>query len=242
MNRAVYDRMAAQEQVHWWFVGRRAIIRALIEREVKLGRDARILEAGCGTGGNLELLSRYGQIEGFEFDPEARRLATNTGFPVSLGALPDQVAEPDAAYDLVGLFDVLEHVENDVAALETLGRKLKAGGSLLITVPAMPWLWSSHDTTHHHYRRYTARSLRRVIAAAGQRAVNVGYFNTLLFPLAAVHRGLNGLFGAEEATDEIPARGLNALLSAIFRFERHWVGRVPVPFGLSLFAVVRAPR
>lgn len=242
MDRAVYDRMAAQEQVHWWFVGRRAIIQALIEREVRLGKDARILEAGCGTGGNLAMLSRYGRIEGFEFDPEARRLATMGGFPVSLGALPDEVAEPDATYDLVGLFDVLEHIANDVAALATLGRKLTAGGTLLITVPAVPWLWSSHDRIHHHYRRYTARSLERVIAAAGLRAEKVGYFNTLLFPLAAVHRGLNGLFGAEVASDEMPARSLNTLLSAIFRLERHWVGRVPAPFGLSLFAVVRAPR
>lgn len=242
MDRAVFDRMAAHEQVHWWFVGRRAIIRALIEREVKLGPDARILEAGCGTGGNLPLLSRYGRIEGFESDPEARRLAASGGFPVSVGALPDAVAEPDATYDLVGLFDVLEHVEDDVPALATLGRKLRAGGTLLITVPAMPWLWSAHDRTHHHYRRYTARSLKRVITAAGLRAVNVGYFNTLLFPLAAVHRGLHGLFGTEEATDEMPARSLNAMLSAIFRSESRWVGRVPVPFGLSLFAVVKAPR
>ena len=240
MDRAVYERMAAQEQVHWWFAGRREIIRALIEREVKLARDARLLEAGCGTGGNLELLSRYGRIEGFEFDPEARRLAAIRGFPVSVGALPDNVAEPDAAYDFVGLFDVLEHVADDVAALATLSRKLRTGGTLLITVPAMPWLWSSHDVTHHHYRRYTARSLTRVIAAAGQRAVHVGYFNTLLFPLAVVQRGLHGLLGAKAPTDEMPTPGLNALLSTIFRLERHLVGRVPMPFGLSLFAVVRA--
>ncbi len=242
MDRAVYERMASQEESHWWFVGRREIIRALIEREVTLSREPRLLEAGCGSGGNLPLLSRYGRVEGFESDPEARRLAASRGFSVSDGSLPDRVAEPDATYDFVGLFDVLEHVENDVAAVATLARKLKQGGTLLITVPAMPWLWSAHDVTHHHYRRYTAGSLKRVVSAAGQRVVRIGYFNSLLFPLAVVQRGCSGRAGVRAPTDKIPSSGINNLLSAIFRVERHWVGRVPTPFGLSLFAVVRAPQ
>ena len=242
MDRAVYSRMAEQEQTHWWFAGRREIIAALIQREAGLPPDARILEAGCGTGGNLAMLGRLGKLEGFEFDPEARRLAETHGFSVSFGALPDRVAEPDNAYDLVGLFDVLEHIEDDVGSLRSLGRKLNPTGTLLVTVPAMPWLWSSHDETHHHFRRYTRASLNRAIRAAGLEPVKVGYFNTLLFPLAVAQRGLDKLTGATTPTDLMPSPWLNRALGSIFRAERHWTGRVPMPFGLSLFAVVKSAK
>lgn len=240
MDRAVYSRMAEQEQTHWWFAGRREIISALIAREAGLPSSPRILEAGCGTGGNLAMLGRLGRLEAFEFDPEARRLAELHGFPVTFGALPDQIEEPDGAYDLVGLFDVLEHIEDDVGSLKALGAKLNGTGTLLVTVPAMPWLWSSHDETHHHYRRYTRTSLTQAIRAAGLEPAKVGYFNTLLFPLAVAQRGLDKLTGAHSPTDLMPSPALNAVLGAIFRTERHWAGRVPMPFGLSLFAIVKA--
>lgn len=240
MDRAVYSRMAEQELTHWWFAGRREIIAALIAREARLPPAARILEAGCGTGGNLAMLGRLGRLEGFEFDPEARRLAETHGFPVGFGALPDQVAEPDNAYDLVGLFDVLEHIEDDVGSLRTLGRKLNPAGTLLVTVPAMPWLWSSHDETHHHFRRYTRASLTSTIRAAGLEPAKVGYFNTLLFPLAVAQRGLDRMTGATTPTDLMPSPPLNRVLGSIFRTERHWTGRIPMPFGLSLFAVVKS--
>lgn len=231
--------MAEQEQSHWWFTGRRRLIGALIERLVHLPASARILEAGCGTGGNLAMLGQLGKLEGFEFDPDARRLAERHGYPISFGALPDTVIEEDKTFDLVALFDVLEHIDDDVASLRTLGRKLNSSGTLLLTVPAMPWLWSSHDETHHHFRRYTRSSLTRAIRAAGLEPVQVGYFNTLLFPLAVVQRLFAKLRGNSVPTDQMPSPPLNKLLATIFAAERHWVGRLPMPVGLSLFAVVK---
>ena len=234
--------MAEQEQSHWWFTGRRQIIAALIDREVHLPQGARILEAGCGTGGNLAMLGRLGKLEAFEFDPEARRLAERQGFPISFGALPHQIAEPDNAYDLVGLFDVLEHIEDDIGSLRSLGDKLRSDGTLLITVPAMPWLWSSHDETHHHFRRYTKNSLTRAIEAAGLEPIKVGYFNTVLFPLAIAQRYLNKWTKAAAPTDLMPAPLVNKVLGSLFQLERFWAGRVQMPFGLSVFAVVKSAK
>ena len=239
MDRAVYARMGAEEAEHWWFRGRRAVLEALITRYCDLPEQARVLEAGCGTGGNLAMLARYGQLDAFEYDADARLAAAAKGIvPVAEGALPDGVPAPDGAYDLIALFDVLEHIEDDRASLVTLGAKMAPGGRILISVPAMPWLWSSHDEIHHHFRRYTRASLGAVIDAAGLRAEKIGYFNTLLFPLAMAQRLGQRLTGHDTPADKMPAPWLNASLGAVFRAERHLAGRVPMPVGLSAYAVV----
>ena len=239
MDRAVYDRMGEAEAEHWWFVGRRAVLDRLIRDRCGLPDRPRILEAGCGTGGNLEMLAGFGALEAFEYDADARVTASAKGLAqVGPGALPDGVDLPDDAYDLIALFDVLEHIEADTPALRRLGQALAPDGRMLISVPAMPWLWSHHDELHHHFRRYTKTSLRRTIEDAGLRAERLGYFNTLLFPAAIAQRVVSKITGSEAPLDAIPAPWLNNTLQAVFRAERHVVGTVPMPFGLSLFAVV----
>ena len=242
MERAVYDRMGAAEAEHWWFTGRRAVLQGLIRRHCPLPAGARVLEAGCGTGGNLAMLAALGHLEAFEYDADARAVASaKGGFPVAKGALPDRVDLPDDTYHLIALFDVLEHIEQDGPALRTLGRKLDPAGRLLISVPAMPWLWSHHDEAHHHFRRYTRASLRTVIESAGLEVTSLGYFNTLLFPAAVAQRMVGRLTGSKAPADALPAPWLNGVLGAVFRAERHFIGSLPMPFGLSLYAVVRQP-
>jgi SAM-dependent methyltransferase len=240
MDATSYARMASNEATHWWFAGRRAILGTLIPR-LLAGRPApRILEVGCGSGGNLGLLSRFGRLDAVEHDADARALArARSGIDVRPSTLPGELPVADAAYDLVALLDVLEHVERDCEALRTIGRKLTPDGRLLITVPAMPWLWSAHDVAHHHYRRYTRASLATAIRAAGLEVERIGYFNALLFPLAVAGRLAKRVRGDATADDRLPPRPVNALLQAVFTAERHLIGRLPFPGGLSVYAVVR---
>jgi SAM-dependent methyltransferase len=239
MDRAVFERMAAQEDLHWWFAARREIIRSVIDRLVDLPDRARILEAGCGTGGNLEMLAGFGQVRAFELDAEARKVATSkSGLAVAEGALPDALPFEAERFDLIGLFDVLEHVEADEAALHALRGRLAPGGRIVLTVPAFPWLWSRHDERHHHFRRYTRPGLSRVGERAGLRVEHGFYFNTLLFPVAVAQRAFKALFRLDHADDTLPPPALNAAMRSVFAAERHLVGRLAPPVGLSLCAVL----
>jgi SAM-dependent methyltransferase len=241
MDRAAYTSMTAQEGDHWWFVARRAIIASLIRAHVALPDDARILEAGCGTGGNLDLLAGFGAVDALEYDEEARVIAAARGVArVEAGALPHTIGFGETRYDLIALLDVLEHVEADRDSLAALGRRLAPGGRLLLTVPAVPWLWSDHDVLHHHKRRYTADGLRQVVADAGLKVEASGYFNSLLFPLAVAQRVAHQLLRREGALDARPAPWMNRALQGVFAAERHLLPRLSFPIGLSLYAVLSA--
>jgi SAM-dependent methyltransferase len=239
MDRSAYASMSAQEQDHWWFVARRAIIDSLVRNYVPLPTGAHILEAGCGTGGNLSLLAQYGALDAMEYDADARARATARGLcRVEAGALPDAIGFGDRRYDLIALLDVLEHIDEDEASLRALGKRLAANGRLLLTVPAAPWLWSDHDVLHHHKRRYTQQGLLEVVRAAGLKVEVSGYFNSLLFPLAVAQRFAHQLLRRDTPLDARPSPLVNATLARVFAAERHLLGRIPLPMGLSLYAVL----
>ena len=238
MERAVFDRMAEQDEVHWWYVARRRILADLIAREIRLPDDARLLEIGCGTGHNLDMLRKFGRLDAIELDDSARALASRRlGHAVADAALPDLPGVPDRTYHLIALLDVLEHVDGDEAALRSIAGKLAPGGAILVTVPAYQWMWSAHDEAHHHKRRYSRRGLRSVAEAAGLKVDKIGYFNSLLFPVAAAARIIGKAMGKTDSDDKLPPAPLNRVLKAVFGLERHLVGRVPLPVGVSLFAI-----
>lgn len=243
MDRIIYERLAANEEIHWWFTGRRAIVeRLFVQLGLPPNGEARILEAGCGTGGNLGLLQKFGAVDAVEFDAAAREIASRkSGLRIGFAALPDQLEAQDGSYDLIALLDVVEHIEQDVASIVALKPKLRHAGAILITVPAHPWMWSAHDEVHHHKRRYTRAALRSTIERAGLVTSDIGYFNTFLFPLGLLRRLTSKLTGGQTHDDIPPPAPLNQLFAGMFAFERHLVGRVPLPIGLSLFAVARRP-
>jgi SAM-dependent methyltransferase len=242
MDRSVFDNMAKLDEKHWWYVARRDILDRLIRRRIALPADARILEIGCGTGHNIPMLRQFGEVDAIEIDAEARAIASQRlGKPVMTSPLPALEGVEDGAYDLVALLDVLEHIEEDKAALIGIARKLKPGGRILLTVPAHPWMWSAHDVVNHHHRRYTRRTLKAVVAAAGLKLDMLRWFNSLLFPVAAGARVVGKVAGRKGGDDSLPPGPLNFMFGKIFALERHAIGRLPMTPGVSLAAIVSVP-
>jgi SAM-dependent methyltransferase len=238
MERAVYQQMAALDERHWWYRARREILAALIRREVAPPPKAKILEIGCGTGHNLAMLGEFGRVDALELDDEARGLAEKRlGRSVMSTPLPELAGVRDRHYDLIGAFDVIEHIDDDRAAIGSIATKLKRGGKLVVTVPAHQWMWSAHDVVNHHKRRYSKSGLKQLIEDSSLKLEKAGYFNSLLFPLAIAERFASKLRGKENADLTLPPAPLNAALERTFAAERHLVGRLPLPPGLSLFAV-----
>ena len=241
MERSAYREMAELDERHWWYRARRAVLADLIRREVKPPPKARILEIGCGTGHNLEMLAAFGTVDALELDDEARAIAERRlGRKIKNAPLPELAGVRARQYDLIAALDVIEHIDDDEAALAAIAGKLKAGGKFIMTVPAHQWMWSAHDVVNHHKRRYSKQGLRRLIESSPLRLQRIGYFNSLLFPLAVAERFASRLRGNDNADVTLPPAPLNSALEMVFAAERHLVGRLPLPPGLSLFAVACA--
>jgi SAM-dependent methyltransferase len=238
MERVVYEQMAQLDERHWWYRARREVLAALIRRFAQPPGKARILEIGCGTGHNLPMLAQFGHVDALELDEASRHHATKRlGREVMSAPLPELAGVSDRTYDLIGAFDVIEHIDDDRAAVASIASKLKPGGKFVMTVPAHPWMWSAHDVVNHHKRRYSKRALKRLLEGSPLRLEAIGYFNSLLFPAAVAERLSSKLRGKDDADLKLPAAPLNKALERTFAAERHLVGRVPLPPGLSLYAV-----
>ena len=205
--------------------------------------QARVLDVGCGTGGNLELLSQFGQVSAMEVDDTARNLAqTRNIADVRAGRLPDGIPFPRQHFNLIVLLDVLEHIDDDAGSLIALKSILAPNGHVVLTVPAFPFLWSQHDEIHHHKRRYRAAGLRRVIQGASFEVEYMTYFNMWLFPAIAIARLVQRVLpiGENKPKLKVPASLFNKLLETLFSSERFLVPRTRLPLGASLLAVLKA--
>lgn len=240
MEAELYQQMRELEDRHWWFVGRRSIVASLL-RGSGLSKDARLLDVGCGTGGNLGMLCEFGQVIGAELDETAAQLARGRGHaPIVRGKLPDSLPLSADSFQCITLLDVLEHIDDDLTTLKTMNTLLATDGKLLITVPAFPFLWGAHDEAHHHHRRYRAKGLRRLLTDAGFEVTTLSYCNSWLFPAVAVVRLLRRFFPAANAGVELslPPAPVNTLLAKLFSSERHLL-RAGLPFGVSLVVLAK---
>jgi SAM-dependent methyltransferase len=229
---------AEEDRAHWWFLGRRAVILAEMARRLPAGR-ARIAELGCGSGGMLEALSRFGTAVGVETDAVLRARAQERGLDVRAGALPDAIPLHPGRWDAVCLFDVLEHVDDEAGALAACRRLLVPGGRLFVTVPAYAWLWSRHDELLGHRRRYTARGLRQVAKRAGFTVERLTYFNTILAPPIMAVRMVRAALRRRGHDLDRPAPWLNRALAACFSAEARLLRWTSPPFGISILLVAR---
>lgn len=243
MRPELYDEHYELETTHWWFRGRRRILLRLLELHLPpppAGGRREILDVGCGAGGMASSLASLGRIRGVDSDARAIELSRKRGIEVELLTGPALPFDPET-FDVVTLLDVLEHLDDDAAMLGEIRRVLKPGGALLLSVPAYRFLWGAQDVVSHHRRRYVAPEIRRLLARSGFDVCRLSYFNTLLFPVIAAVRLLR-----KRIRPSAPARSdfamtppgrTNDLLAWLFGAESRLLGRVDLPFGVSILGL-----
>ncbi|HEV2477215.1 MAG TPA: class I SAM-dependent methyltransferase [Candidatus Dormibacteraeota bacterium] len=235
------------EDIHWWFVARRRIFLSLLDEYLKGGSASppRILDVGCGTGTMLTYLARYGTAEGIDMDEDAIQYCHERGLTRVSQAGAERLPFADGTFGLVTALDVIEHIDDDRAALREVLRVLSPGGSFLVAVPAYRFLWGRQDDINLHKRRYVARELRERLTTTGFEVVRLSYINAVLFPAIAAVRLVRHLIPKPERVQSdfsFPApRPLNFLLGHVFGAERFMVRQFDLPFGVSIMALARKP-
>lgn len=239
-----YDKLERIDAVHWFYSGKRAIVRHFIERFLQLTKDDLLIDAGTGTGRWPVEMSQYCRVLGLDDHEESIRLARPKLEAVGGKLLQtplDRIDMPDRCASVVTAMDVLEHLDDDASAMRELARLVRPGGLIVITVPALRWLWSDWDVVLHHRRRYHRADLRRLVEQPDLEILHLKYTNFFALPLIMLVRLWRKLKppkpGVARAEDKIPVRPLNTLLKALYVYPACW--RWPAPAGVSLLAVLR---
>lgn len=229
MDRALL-RLMHETEDSWWYRGRILIVRSAL-RSAGIEKRNTALDFGAGYGGMMSFLKGYADsIDAYEPDGEAVKELVLRGYRHIYTDAEQALKEK---HGIVGLFDVLEHIENDMNMLVRLRDSLTEDGVLIITVPAYRWLWSAHDERNQHFRRYRARELQQKLVESGFDVRFISYWNTLLFPVAALAR----LFGIAGEGGLSSGNLINTILLQLIRLETFMIGVMSLPFGLSLVVV-----
>ncbi|MBF0624123.1 MAG: class I SAM-dependent methyltransferase [Magnetococcales bacterium] len=247
-----YAKMYRLEDSHWWFRGKRELVATLLRRWAPRQEPAprglpspRLLDVGCGTGKVLELLGDFGNAMGCDFSPDAIGFCRERGPPFLVQASAAALPFAENSFSVTCLLDALYHqgIRDDVAVLREIHRILTPGGILILTDSAFQFLYGPHDRAVHARQRYSKGEIGAKLRLAGFIVRRLGYFNCVLFPLAAAVRLLDRWRNAEAATSSLsPAPAfLNRILFGILWLESRLAAHVDLPFGLSVCAVAQKP-
>lgn len=244
MQPHTYPLMYRVEGSHWWFVGRRRILSSFVKRIVSTldNPQPRILDVGCGTGANLEMLAHFGETEGVDVSAEALDFCQTRGLQNVRQGEAERLPYEDKSFDLVTGLDVVEHLDNDVAGLQEMRRVLRSGGRALLFVPAFMFLWGVQDDISNHRRRYTLESLKNVVRQAGLQVEFASYANITFFAPILLGRLLMRMTGLRPASENNLTVGfMNGVLGRIFGAEAALLRHMKFPFGVSIVCVARRP-
>jgi SAM-dependent methyltransferase len=245
MQQHTYAIMDRVEDSHWWFVGRRAILESFLQtissklktQDTKLS----ILDVGCGTGANLEMLAQFGSAEGVDVSDDALEFCRGKGLTVQKG-LAETLPYADGTFDITTALDVVEHLDDDIAGLKEMYRVTKTGGYSLIFVPAFMWLWGVQDDISNHRIRYTKKQIVERLEKAGFTVERATYANWTFFAPILGGRTLMKLTGLKpESENNVNISALNGIFGKLFSAERFWLKNFNFPFGVSIVVVAKKP-
>ena len=241
MEKSFYRIFFEVQQKHWWFVAKKKIVLDLIDRYVPAKVNHKILDIGCGSGLMLNALEQIGETNGMDMSDDAINFSKEIfSGTVKKGMLPDNIPYEKEYFSLVVALDVIEHVDDDRAALVAIRSHIAPGGQAVITVPACMFLWSEHDVLNEHKRRYTLEELKMKLLDAGFTIEKISYFNTFLFPLISLVRMVNNLLKRKGGSDvDLPHPAVNYIVEKIFSLEKYFLRFMNFPIGVSVLAVVR---
>ena len=242
MRKGQYERYYSLEDDYWWFLGMRDIFYRSISRIYKGREDMRILDAGCGTGGMIKDLQRFGECTGIDIEPKALEFCRSRGAARLVCAKGSELPFKDGTFDLITLFSVVEHIDDDAGFLKEVHRVCKDNGRIVLSTSAFKFLWSAHDVVSRHKRRYTKRELKTLIGKYFT-IEKITYTNCLLFPFIWAGILMNNLFKgrSDDSSDGFYAVPgvINKALLFILRLEAVLLQKFDLPFGVSLLCIAR---
>lgn len=242
VNKAEYATMADREKTYWWHVGRLRIIDSYIHRAKGKKKKVKIMNIGCGTGGTIDMLEKHGVTDNVDISDDAIKFMKERGYKRLTRVSGLELPFKAESYDIVGSFDVLEHIDDHVMALKEWSRVLKDDGAIVITVPAYQWLWTNHDVSLHHRRRYTAKLLAIAGREAGLKVEKKSYAIVFSLPLVVGFRFLNKMLGrkadSETSYVDVP-EWVNNLFTRLLFIEARMHKAISFPAGTSVVAIFR---
>ncbi len=241
MQQHTYAIMNRVEDSHWWYVGRRAILESFLDGIIKKSKieNPKILDVGCGTGGNLEMLASFGAAEGVDVSDDALEYCQQKGLKAHKG-LAEALPFEDESFDVITALDVVEHLDDDIAGLKEMNRVLKKGGRTLVFVPAFMWLWGVQDDVSNHRIRYTKKQIVERLEKAGFDIERATYANWTFFAPILGGRALMKLTGIKpESENNVNISALNGVFGKLLGAERFFLKNFNFPFGVSIVIVAK---